>query len=191
MTTKNRYVFTSTLEGFINVGEPSGKFNSCCFSFRLTPEVLEQAEQDREELLEWVNTKADPRRTALNPAKWDEERLVKYSFDGETGRARPVFVDTNGDPVPLEVLKGVYRGTRVKLAVQQVPYTKPARGTTLKVLGVQIVELATGNGAVDSGSLTVADVVDMFGKSDGYKASDPAPRRAEDKEEVTADSYDF
>jgi hypothetical protein len=42
---KNRYVFDAVLEGFINVFEPSGKFNNCCFAYRLPAAVLEQAEQ--------------------------------------------------------------------------------------------------------------------------------------------------
>ena len=186
---KNRYVFSTTLEGFINLGEPAGKFNNCSFSFRLTPEVLEQAVQDREELLDWARTKVDnPKRVALNPEKWDDEGLVKYSFDGDTGRPRPVFVDASGDVVPVSVLKSAARGTKVKIACQQVPYTKPAMGTTLKVLGVQVVELVTSNGASDSGNLSVDDVKNLFGTTEGFKAGAPQVR---DDRGAAEDSYDF
>lgn len=188
---KNRYVFDTALEGFVNVYEPSGKFNNCCFAFRLPSEVLAQAEQDREELLTWAKTKVDnPKRIALNPPKWDDEGLCKYSYDGDTNRPAPVFVDTSGDPLDKSVLRDVRKGTKVRLIVQQSPYTKPAMGTTLKVLGVQIVELATGNGAVDSGDLSAEDVAAIFGQASGFKQSAPAVRKAE---EVTGDgeAYDF
>ena len=186
---KNRYVFSTTLEGFINVGEPSGKYNNCCFSFRLPDSVLQEAEKDREELLAWVETKVTG-RLSTNVPKWDEEGLVKYSFDGDTGRARPVFVDSNGDPLDLSVLKTIAKGTKVKIICQQVPYTKPAKGTTLKVLGVQVIELQTMNGASDSGSLSTEDVVSMFGTTEGFKANEPQVKQA-NAEPVAAGGYDF
>lgn len=188
----NRYVFNTTLEGFINVFEPSGKFNNCCFAFRLPAEVLEQAEADREDLLNWAKSKVEnPKRVALNPPKWDEEGLVKFSFDGDTGRPRPIFVDAEGEVLEKAVLRDVRKGTKVRLIVDQKPYTKPAMGTTLKVVGVQVIELATGNGAVDSGDLSVEDVASLFGKAEGFKQSEPAVRRAEPEEVAADDSYDF
>ena len=186
---KNRYVFSTTLEGFINVGEPSGKYNNCCFSFRLPDSVLEEAEKDREELLAWVETKVTG-RASTNVPKWDEEGLVKYSFDGDTGRARPVFVDAVGDPIDLSVLKTIAKGTKVQIICQQVPYTKPAKGTTLKVLGVQVIELVAMNGASDSGTLSTEDVVAMFGTTEGFKASEPQVKQA-NTEPVAAGGYDF
>ena len=184
---KNRYVFETVLDGYINVFEDSGKFNNRCFSFRLPDAVLEQAESDREELLTWARTKVDnPKRIALNPPKWDDEGFVKYSDGGETGRVEPIFVDTSGEVLPKATLKDLRKGTKVRLIAQQTPYTKPSLGTTLKVLGVQVVELATGNGAVDSGTLTAEDVAGIFGSVQGYKQSDPAVRQ-----EATAAAYDF
>jgi hypothetical protein len=185
---KNRYVFDAVLDGFINVHEDSGKYNNRSFSFRLPADVLEQAEADREELLTWAKSKVDnPKRVAINPAKWDEEGLVKYSYGGETNRVEPVFVDAAGDPVEQPVLRDVRKGTKVRLIVQQSPYTKPSLGTTLKVLGVQIIELVTGSGALDSGTLSAADVSSIFGEVPGYRASSPAVRRVESE----AESYDF
>ena len=184
----NRYIFNTTIEGFVNVAEPSGKFNNCCFAYKLPDEVIKKAEKDRDELLKWVKTKVDnPTRIALNPAKWDEEGLCKFSFDGDTGRARPVFVDSNGDPVDMSVLRALRSGTRARLIVQQFPYTKPAMGTSMKVLGVQIIELATNNGSVDSGALSEEEVAGMFGKVEGFKADDPAVR----KSETIANEYSF
>ena len=186
---KNRYVFSTVLEGFINLVEPSGRYNNCCFKFTLPSDVMAEAEKDREELLAWIETKVTG-RVALNFPKWTEDGLVSYTFDGDTGRARPVFVDSNGDPVDLSVLKTVAKGTKVKIICQQVPYTKPAKGTTLKVLGVQIIELVTMNGASDSGTLSTEDVVEMFGTTEGFKASEPQVKQA-NTEPVAAGGYDF
>ena len=185
---KNRYTFATELDGFINLGEPSGKFNNCSFAFTVPEDVLTDMEKDREELLAWAKTKAG--RVSTNLPKWDDSGLIKYSFDGDTGRKRPHFVDTDGDVVDLSVLKSVRKGTKVRIVCQQTPYTKPAMGTTIKVLGVQIVELVSGNGAVDSGDLSAADVAAMFGKVDGFKAETPVVRD-EREEEVSSDSYDF
>ena len=186
---KNRYTFATELTGFINLAEPSGKYNNCCFAFTVPEDVVEQMEADREELLAWAKTKVTG-RVNTNLPKWDDEGLVKFSFDGDTGRKRPIFVDTQGDAVELSVLKDVRKGTKVRLIVQQTPYTKPSLGTTLKVLGVQIVELASGSGAVDSGDLSVEDVAGMFGTVSGFKASSPTVRD-ERPAESTDDSYDF
>ena len=175
--TKNRYVINTTLEGFVNVYKPSGKFNNCSFSFRLSGDEIDQAEKDREELLSWAKTKVEnPKRVQVNRPKWDDEGLVSYSYLGETKREEPIFIDSNGDTLDREVLKTLRAGTKAKLIVQQTPYTKPALGTTLKVYGVQVIKLATGMGASDSGSLSVDDVKDLFGTTEGYKQSSPAVR---------------
>lgn len=190
----NRYVFNTTLEGFINVFEDSGKFNNRTFGYKFDAATLEQAEKDREELLKWAKSKATGRvQEAMTP--WDDEGLCKYTYgagDGSRkGKPEPVFVDSDGEVIDRNVLKDVRRGTKVRLIVQQKPYSMgPNVGTSLRVLGVQIIELATGNGAVDSGDLSVEDVAALFGKADGYKASEPAVRKAEDTV-GDGDSYDF
>ncbi|ABP87928.1 ssDNA binding protein [Synechococcus phage Syn5] len=190
----NRYVFNTTLEGFINVYEDSGKFNNRTFAYKFDAATLEQAEKDREELLKWAKSKATGRvQEAMTP--WDDEGLCKYTYgagDGSRkGKPEPIFVDSDGEVIDRNVLKDVRRGTKVRLIVQQKPYSMgPNVGTSLRVLGVQIIELATGNGAVDSGDLSVDDVAALFGKADGYKASEPAVRKAEDTV-GDGDSYDF
>ena len=190
----NRYVFNTTLEGFINVYEDSGKFNNRTFAYKFDAATLEQAEKDREELLKWAKSKATGRvQEAMTP--WDDEGLCKYTYgagDGSRkGKPEPIFVDSDGEVIDRNILKDVRRGTKVRLIVQQKPYSMgPNVGTSLRVLGVQIIELATGNGAVDSGDLSVDDVAALFGKADGYKASEPAVRKAEDTV-GDGDSYDF
>ena len=191
---KNRYVFETVLDGFVNVYEDSGKFNNRTFAYKFDAETLSQAEKDREELLKWAKSKATGRvQEAMTP--WDDEGLCKYTYgagDGSRkGKPEPIFVDSDGEVIDRNVLKDVRRGTKVRLIVQQKPYSMgPNVGTSLRVLGVQIIELATGNGAVDSGDLSVDDVAALFGKADGYKASEPAVRKAEDTV-GDGDSYDF
>ena len=187
---KNRYVFQTTLEGFVNCGEPSGRYNSCGFKFRFDKETQAQADKDREELMAWVNSKATG-RVGENPCKWTDDGLVSYDFDGDTGRPRPVFVDTNGDPLSIETLKSVSKGTKVKIACQQFPYLKPNKGTSIKVLGVQVIELVTYNGASDSGSLSTEDVVELFGSTDGFRQDQPAVRQTEQSAEPVGTGYDF
>lgn len=193
MADRNRYVFEATLEGFINVYEDEGKFNNRCFSFKFPKEVIEAAEADREELLEWAKSKApNPRRCEVALTKWDEEGLVKYSYSEEKPKAIPVFVDTEGSLIDKAVLKDVRKGTKVKLIVQQGPYVFGNKvGTRLLVKGVQIIELASGNGSVDSGDMSADDVAAIFGTTSGFKQSDPQVRKAEEPAEETTESYDF
>lgn len=186
----NRYTFDTTLEGYVNVGKPAGKFNNCCFSFRLPDAVLEQAEKDREELLAWAKTKVDnPKRVTTNVPKWDDEGLVKYSFGGDANNPFFPFIDSEGELLEDQVRASIRKGTKVRLIVDQKPYTKPALGTTLKVLGAQVLELVSG-GVADSGDLSEDDVIALFQKSAGFKQSAPAPRQAE-TEESEDGSYDF
>ena len=116
MADRNRYVFEATLEGFINVYKDEGKFNNRCFSFKLPKDVLEAAEADREELLEWAKSKApNPRRCEVALTKWDEEGLVKYSYSEEKPKAIPIFVDTEGQLIDKAVLKFRDRGVNAQV----------------------------------------------------------------------------
>jgi len=190
----NRYQFETTLQGFIAVYEDTGKFNNRTFAYVIPSSVLAQVESDREELITWAKTKATGRvQEAMTP--WDESGLVKYTYGAGDGsrkaKPEPVFVDSTGVPIERAVLKDVRKGTKVNIIVDQKPYCMGSNvGTSMKVIGVQIIELATGNGAVDSGDLSAEEVAGMFGAVKGYSQADPAVRQ--DEEPVAAgDSYDF
>ena len=190
----NRYKFQTVLEGFVSVGEDSGKFNNRTFAYSIPHDTLTQVEADREELIKWARSKASGRvQEALTP--WNDEGVCKYTYGQGDGsrkpKPEPVFVDTNGDPIEKSVLLTVRKGTKVNIIVDQKPYAMgPNVGTSMRVIGVQIVELASGNGAVDSGDMSVEDVAAMFGSVEGFKADSPAVRDARPAE-ATADSYDF
>ena len=190
----NRYKFATALEGFVSVGEDSGKFNNRTFAYAIPHDTLTQVESDREELIKWARSKATGRvQEAMTP--WDDNGVCKYTYGAGDGsrkpKPEPVFVDTNGDPIDKSVLMTVRKGTKVNIIVDQKPYAMgPNVGTSMRVIGVQIVELASGNGAVDSGDMSVEDVAAMFGSVDGFKADSPAVRDARPAA-TTEDSYDF
>ena len=176
----NRYTFNTTLEGFINVGEPGGKYNNMCFSFKIPSDVLEQVEEDYDDLMEWAKSKvANPNRCTIAARKWDEDGLVKYSFGGDTTRPDLVFIDTEGSILDKPTRQSIRKGTKVRIICDQKPYTKPSVGTTIKVLGVQVIELVAGEVA-DSGEMTTDDIVSMFAEEPvkGFTASSPSPREA-------------
>jgi hypothetical protein len=190
----NRYQFTTALEGFIAVYEDTGKFNNRTFAYVIPSDVLATVESDREELITWAKTKATGRvQEAMTP--WDDAGLCKYTYGAGDGsrkpKPEPVFVDSTGAPIERAVLKDVRKGTKVNIIVDQKPYCMGSNvGTSMKVIGIQIIELATGNGAVDSGDLSAEEVAGMFGAVKGFAQADPAVRKAED---TTGDgeSYDF
>ena len=92
----------------------------------------------------------------INARKWDEDGLVKYSFGGDTPRPDLVFVDTDGQIIDKQTRASIRKGTKVRIICDQKPYTKPAIGTTIKVLGIQIIELVAG-AVTDSGEMSAED----------------------------------
>lgn len=189
----NRYKFATTLDGYIRLDEDGGKFNNRSFSFQIPPADLEKIEADRSELIAWIKSK-DNKRLPEGLPRWDQNGIVKYSYGAGDGSrkpvAEPVIVDTNGDPVDKPTLQSVRSGTKVNLIMQQKPYAMGSFNTSIRVIGLQIVELVTANGAVDSGDMSIEDVVNMFGSVDGFKADSPAVRDARPALEPD-DSYDF
>jgi hypothetical protein len=94
-----------------------------------------------------------------------------------------------------DVLGAIRKGTKVRIITQQSPYTKPSLGTKLVVLGVEVIQLSTGD-LVDSGDLEGDDVAAMFaasGSVKGYTASAPQVRDNPEAATTTTepDAYDF
>lgn len=164
------------LEGFQAVMKPSK------YGFTLSavvPEsIIEQLERDRIPALEWQKSKlTNPKRATLQPEPWEEvsqgKYKVKFSWK-EDDKVIPTIVDSEGtvlrDPnIPL------YGGSVVKLAFFQKPYKKQdgfSYGTSLKLQGVQVISVSSSAG-VDTGDLKEEDVVELFGKTKGFKADEP------------------
>jgi hypothetical protein len=96
---------------------------------------------------------------------------VKFSWNEET---RPPVVDTEGTPITDDSTP-IYSGSTVKVAFRQKPYILRdgvTYGTSLKLVGVQLVSLNTAAG-VDTGDLGETEVAALFGQTKGFKAGDP------------------
>ena len=162
------------LEGYQAVLKPS-KFGYSLAAL-VDQSMVDVLEDDRVESIKWAETKLkNPKRSTLKPEPWEEvtegQYKVKFSWNEE---ARPPVVDTEGtiisdDNTPM------YAGSRVKLAFYQKPYILRdgvTYGTSLKLVGVQLVSLNTSAG-VDTGDMSAENVAALFGKTEGFKASEP------------------
>jgi hypothetical protein len=162
------------LEGYQAVLKPS-KFGYSLAAL-VDQSMVDVLEDDRIESLKWAESKLkNPKRSTLKPEPWEEvtegQYKVKFSWNED---AKPPVVDTEGtiiadDNTPM------YAGSRVKLAFYQKPYILRdgvTYGTSLKLVGVQLVSLNTAAG-VDTGDMSTEDVAALFGKTEGFKASEP------------------
>jgi hypothetical protein len=81
----------------------------------------------------------------------------------------------------------------VKLAFRQKPYILKdgvTYGTSLKLVGVQIVELG-GAAGIDRGELGDTEVAALFGQTTGFKASSAPPTTTADVVEDVVEDDDF
>ena len=162
------------LDGYQAVMKPS-KFGYS-LSAVVDEKLIEVLESDRVETLKWAESKLkNPKRSTLKPEPWEEvsegKFKVKFSWNEDT---RPPVVDTEGTPITDESIP-IYSGATVKLAFKQKPYILRdgvTYGTSLKLVGVQIVTLNTAAG-VDTGDLDETEVAALFGQTKGFKTGDP------------------
>ena len=162
------------LEGYQAVLKPS-KFGYSLAAI-VGEDLIDALENDRTESLQWAQTKLkNPKRSTLKPEPWEEvsegQYKIKFSWNEET---RPPVVDTEGTHITDEDTP-MYSGSRVKLAFYQKPYILRdgvTYGTSLKLVGVQLVSLNTAAG-VDTGDMNADDVAALFGKTEGFKAGEP------------------
>jgi len=172
------------LEGYQAVLKPS-KFGYSLAAL-VDQSMVDVLEDDRVESLKWAESKLkNPKRSTLKPEPWEEvtegQYKVKFSWNEET---KPPVVDTEGtiitdDSTPM------YAGSRVKLAFYQKPYILRdgvTYGTSLKLVGVQLVSLNTAAG-VDTGDMSTEDVAALFGKTEGFKAGEPNVTPSESTED--------
>ena len=162
------------LEGYQAVMKPS-KFGYS-LSAVVDEAMVDRLAEDRTETIKWAESKLkNPKRSTLKPEPWEElsegKYKVKFSWNEET---RPPVVDTEGTPITDESIP-IYSGATVKLAFKQKPYILRdgvTYGTSLKLVGVQVVTLNTAAG-VDTGDLDETEVAALFGQTKGFKASEP------------------
>ena len=176
------------LEGFQAILEP-GKFGYSLAAV-VGEDVINKLETERADVLRWAESKLkNPKRATLKPTPWEEVAEGKYKIKFSWGEdKRPGVVDTEGTPV-TDKKTPLYGGSTVKLGFFQKPYILRdgvTYGSSLKLLGVQVVAVGEG-AAVDTDSMDEADVADMFGKTEGFVATqtgrNPETQAVDEEEE--------
>lgn len=161
------------LEGYQAVLKPSKYGYS--MSAIVDQDFVDQLESDRTSTLEWAKSKLkNPKRSTLKPEPWEEvsegKYKVKFSWNDT---ARPPVVDSEGTPITNSNVP-LYSGSKVKLACYQKPYILKdgvTYGTSLKLVGVQVVSLSESAGTSGESAMDVDDVAQMFGTTQGFVAS--------------------
>ena len=171
-----------TLEGFQAILEP-GKFGYS-LSAVVGDELIDELETERSDVLKWAESKLkNPKRATLKPTPWEEVAEGKYKLKFSWGEdKRPPVVDTEGTPV-TDTKVPLYGGSTVKLGFYQKPYILRdgiTYGSSLKLVGVQVVELNNDAAGIDSGDLNETEVADLFGKTSGFKTSEQESTDAEE-----------
>ena len=164
-----------TLEGFQAILAPS-KFGYS-LSAVVDSETVDKLETERTEVLKWAESKLKkPKRSTLKPEAWEEvsdgKYKLKFSWNEEK---RPPVVDTEGTPITDEEIP-LYSGSTVKLAFYQQPYVLKdgvTYGSSLKLLALQVISLNNSAG-VDTGDMSAEAAMELFGKTEGFKAPDPS-----------------
>ena len=174
-----------TLEGFQAVLAPS-KFGYS-LSAVVDSSTVDVLESERAEVLKWAESKLkNPKRSTLKPEPWEEvskgKYKIKFSWNEDN---RPPVVDTEGTPV-TDTKTPLYAGSTVKLGFYQKPYILRdgiTYGSSLKLVGIQVVELNKEAAGVDAGELNETEVADLFGKTKGFKATTaPPPENVEEED---------
>ena len=173
------------LEGFQAILEPS-KFGYS-LSAVVDKTVIDTLETERTEVLKWAESKLkNPKRSTLKPEPWEEvskgQYKIKFSWNEDN---RPPVVDTEGSQV-TDTKTPLYAGSTVKLGFYQKPYILRdgiTYGSSLKLVGVQVVKLNSEAGVKGDDNLSTDQVADLFGKSEGFKATDTPPAVETDDED--------
>ena len=174
MTNKKVHVTdVVTLDGYQAVLEP-GKFGHS-LSAIVDNDVVATLEAERSEVLKWAESKLkNPKRSTCKPTPWEEVAEGKHRLKFSWGEDRkPPVVDTEGTPI-TDTNTPLYGGSTVKLGVYQKPYILRdgvTYGSSLKLVGIQVVSLNKEAAGVDSGELSESEVADLFGKTKGFKTA--------------------
>ena len=165
------------LDGFQAITKP-GQYGYSMEAI-IGQDMVDKLEMDRVESLKWSESKLkNPRRKSVRPEPWEEvsEGGYKVKFRWKEDQQIPI-VDSEGEPV-TDPNTPLYSGSKVRIAFYQKPYILQdgtTIGTSLKPISIQIVSLSSKAG-VDSGGGVDLDhekAAALFGKTAGYKASEP------------------
>ena len=170
------------LEGFQAILEP-GKFGYSLAAI-VGESIIDALETERQAVLKWAESKLkNPKRATLKPTPWEEVADGKFKIKFSWGEdKKPPVVDTEGTPV-TDAKTPIYGGSTVKLGFFQKPYILKdgvTYGSSLKLVGVQVVEIAGSAAGVDADSMDDKEVADLFGKTEGFVAKATAPESADE-----------
>ena len=186
MSNRNVHVTDNVkLEGFQAILEP-GKFGYS-LSAVVDASVVDTLETERTDVLRWAESKLkNPKRATLKPTPWEEVAEGKYKLKFSWSEdKRPPVVDTEGTPV-TDTKTPLYGGSTVKLGFYQKPYILRdgvTYGSSLKLVGVQVVELNKEAAGTDSGDLNETEVADLFGKTSGFTTATQETTDVEEEED--------
>jgi hypothetical protein len=155
----NRFVITTTLEGYTNALKPRGRYNNCTICFKIPRENLSTFNEYYEKGLAWGEAKFEGKRHEKALPKWEENGFVKYGYAGPNNPPMFPWVDTEGNPIDIHT--GIWAGTEVKLIIDLKPYIYGNKvGCSMKVMGAQILKLVSGpqKEAEEITSRTVASI---------------------------------
>lgn len=175
---KERFIITTTLEGYINALKPAGKFKNCAIGFKIPPKDLAEFDKRHEDCLAWAKEKFEGKRHEKALPKWEEDGTIKYNYGGpstpENKNPRPMFpwIDSQGELLDPETQ--IRSGTVVRLIIDIKPYIFGNKGgSSIYIRGAQVIKLVTGAGS-DSGSLDQDELTNLFGTvEDGFSVNDP------------------
>ena len=189
LTIDDKRIFLSgpvKLNGYQAILKPSKYGYS--LSASISDDCIGLLEQDRETSLEWCNKKLkNPKRSTLKPEPWVEDEVtpgclrLKFSWNEDT---KPQVMDSNCEPITDEGIP-LYGGCTVRLIFKQKPYILKdgvTYGTSLKLKGVQVLQLSRAGVGTDNGDLTDEDIANLFtvDQSHGLDADEAAfDRKAE------------
>lgn len=176
---------TIKLEGFQAILEP-GKFGYS-LSAVVDNNTIDKLETERKEVLKWAESKLkNPKRATLKPTPWEEVAEGKHKIKFSWGEdKRPPVVDAEGSPL-TDTKIPLYGGSSVKLGFYQKPYILRdgvTYGSSLKLVGVQVVKLNTEAGVKADDDLSTEQVADLFGKTEGFLSTDTPPAVEQNEED--------
>ena len=186
MSNKTVHVTDSVkLEGYQAILEP-GKFGYS-LSAVVDDALVKKLEDERSDVLKWAESKLkNPKRATCKPTPWEEVAEGKHKLKFSWGEDRkPPVVDTEGTPV-TDTKTPLYGGSTVKLGFYQKPYILRdgvTYGSSLKLVGIQVVKLNSDAAGVDSSEMDESEVAELFGKTKGFttaKAADSPNDQEED-----------
>lgn len=174
---ENRFIITTTLEGYINALRPGGQYDNCTISFKIPPAELTEFDECFEKCIAYgVKTlkakKISDRKIEKSVPKWEENGLVKYNYAGDKQPPMFPWVDAKGEPIDRGI--SIWKGTVVRLIIDLKPYIYGNKvGCSFKVRGAQIIKLVSSGGGSDSGDLSDEEVTTLFGEVEGFSQDDP------------------